>query len=412
MTVASSNRGLSELDASERAPIAAIAALGVTQIIGYGTLYYSFSILAADMARDLGWPTEWIFGALSAALLIGGLTAPWLGRWIDRFGAGKIMTAGSMLAAAALAGCASAPTAVAFVAALIVLEVASNLVQYGAAFALLVQIRPHAAQRSITYLTLIAGFASTVFWPITSALHAHMPWQGVYLVFAGLNLLVCLPLHAWLSHGLAKGRRSASAPPRHIKGSLPATSRPLGLALMVIAFSLQNLIAAAVLVHMVPLLSGLGLGATAAIVGTLFGPSQVLSRFINMVFGGKLSPLMLAIISASLMTIGVVVLDSTAPSIAGAVAFAVIFGMGNGLFSIVTGSLPLTLFGSDGYGRLQGRVMSARLIVSAVAPFALSVAMVNIGIACSLGAMALLGGAALIVLAAIPRLTEARGDQA
>ncbi|WP_292380544.1 arsenite efflux MFS transporter ArsK [Mesorhizobium sp.] len=411
MTVASSNRGPSELDASERAPIAAIAALGVTQIIGYGTLYYSFSILAADMARDLGWPTEWIFGALSAALLIGGLTAPWLGRWIDRFGAGKIMTAGSVLAAAALAGCASAPTAVAFVAALIVLEVASNLVQYGAAFALLVQIRPHAAQRSITYLTLIAGFASTVFWPMTSALHAHMPWQGVYLVFAGLNLLVCLPLHAWLSHGLAKGRRSASAQPRHIKGSLPATSRPLGLALMVIAFSLQNLIAAAVLVHMVPLLSGLGLGATAAIVGTLFGPSQVLSRFINMVFGGKLSPLMLAIISASLMTIGVVVLDGTAPSIAGAVAFAVIFGMGNGLFSIVTGSLPLTLFGSDGYGRLQGRVMSARLIVSAVAPFALSVAIVHIGIAWSLGAMALLGGAALIVLAAISRLPNARGDR-
>ncbi|RWC89125.1 MAG: MFS transporter [Mesorhizobium sp.] len=409
--MASSNRGLSELDASERAPIAAIAALGVTQIIGYGTLYYSFSILAADMARDLGWPTEWIFGALSAALLIGGLTAPWLGRWIDRFGAGKIMTAGSVLAAAALAGCASAPTAVAFVAALIVLEVASNLVQYGAAFALLVQIRPHAAQRSITYLTLIAGFASTVFWPITSALHAHMPWQSVYLVFAGLNLLVCLPLHAWLSHGLAKGRRSASVPLRHIKGSLPATSRPLGLALMVIAFSLQNLIAAAVLVHMVPLLSGLGLGATAAIVGTLFGPSQVLSRFINMVFGGKLSPLMLAIISASLMTIGVVALDSTAPSIAGAMAFAVIFGMGNGLFSIVTGSLPLTLFGSDGYGRLQGRVMSARLIVSAVAPFALSVAMVNIGIAWSLGAMALLGGAALIVLAAISRLPNARGDR-
>ncbi|TGV64120.1 MFS transporter, partial [Mesorhizobium sp. M2D.F.Ca.ET.160.01.1.1] len=120
----------------------------------------------------------------------------------------------------------------------------------------------------------------------------------------------------------------------------------------------------------------------------------------------------LAIISASLMTTGVVVLDSTAPSIAGAVAFAVIFGMGNGLFSIVNGSLPLTLFGSDGYGRLQGRVMSARLIVSAVAPFALSVAMVSIGIAWSLGAMALLGGAALLVLAAIPRLTDARGDQA
>ncbi|TPN13007.1 arsenite efflux MFS transporter ArsK [Mesorhizobium sp. B2-1-3] len=411
MTVASSDRSLSDLEVPERSPLTAIAALGVTQIIGYGTLYYSFSILAADMARDLDWPTEWIFGALSAALLVGGLTAPWLGNWIDRFGAGKIMTVGSILAAAALAACAYAPAAGAFVAALIVLEVASNLVQYGAAFALLVQIRPRAAQRSITYLTLIAGFASTVFWPITSALHAQMSWRTVYLVFAGLNLIVCLPLHAWLSHGLAKSRRSATEPPRHVQGSLPASARPLGFALMVIAFSLQNLLGAAVLVHMVPLLSGLGLGATAAVVGTLFGPSQVLSRFINMIFGINLPPLTLAIISAGLMTSGVVVLNCTAPSVAGAMVFAVVFGMGNGLFSIVIGALPLTLFGSADYGRLQGRVTSARLLVSAVAPFALAFAIVNVGIAWSLGAMAFLGGTALLVLTAITRLPNARNGR-
>lgn len=402
MIVADNERGLS--NEVQGSPIAAIVALGITQIIGYGTLYYSFSILAGDMAKDLAWPTEWVFGALSAALLAGGLTAPWLGNWIDRFGAGRIMTAGSILAATALAACAYAPNGIVFVMALIALEMASNLVQYGAAFALLVQIRPHAAQRSITYLTLIAGFASTVFWPITTALHVHLSWQGVYLVFAGLNLFVCLPLHAWLSHGLTRSRRVAVAPPRHLIGSLPAPARPLGFPLMVVAFSLQNLVSSAVLVHMVPLLSGLGLGATAAIVGTLFGPSQVMSRFINMIFGINLPPLTLAIISAALMTAGVILLLCTAPSIPGALAFAIVFGMGNGLFSIVTGALPLMLFGSEGYGRMQGRAMSARLIVSAIAPFALALAIARIGIPWSLAAMALLGCIALLVWGGITRL--------
>lgn len=401
MTVADNERSLSNEVLGS--PIEAVVALGITQIIGYGTLYYSFSILAGDMARDLAWPTEWIFGALSAALLAGGLTAPWLGNWIDRFGAGRIMTAGSIFAATALAACAYAPNRIAFVLALIALEVASNLVQYGAAFALLVQIRPHAAQRSITYLTLIAGFASTVFWPITTALHAHMSWQGIYLVFAGLNLFVCLPLHVWLSHGLTRSRRAAAAPLRHLVGSLPAPAKPLGFALMVVAFSLQNLVSSAVLVHMVPLLSGLGLGATAAIIGTLFGPSQVASRFINMIFGINLSPLKLAIVSAALMTAGVLLLF-TAPSIPGAMAFAIVFGMGNGLFSIVTGALPLTLFGSEGYGRMQGRAMSARLIVSAMAPFALAFGIARIGIPWSLAAMTLLGCVALLVLMTITRL--------
>lgn len=391
----------------ERPPIAAILALGLTQIIGYGTLYYSFSILAPDMARDLNWSAEWIFGALSAALLLGGLSAPWLGRAIDHFGAGRVMTAGSAIAASALIACAFAPGKIAFVAALIVIEIAANLVQYGAAFALLVQIRPQTAQRSITYLTLIAGFASTIFWPITTTLHAHLSWQNIYLVFAGLNLLICLPLHAWLSHGLAKGRRQEqSGSVSVVDGALRPDVRRLGFILMVAGFSLQSLVSAAVLVHMVPLLSGLGLGATAAIVGTLFGPSQVLSRFTNMVLGGNLPPLALATIAAALIPGGVLILILTAPSVTGAMAFAIVFGLGNGLFSIVTGTLPLTLFGSEGYGRLQGKVMAARLIVSATAPFALAFAMANIGATSSLAITTGLGALAIMAFLTIARLAN------
>ena len=107
-----------------------ILALGVSQIVGYGTLYYSFGILAPAMARDIEWPVEWVFGALSAALLAGGLIAPWTGRWLDRFGARRVMAAGSGAAATALVAAAFAPAAAPFVIALVAIEVASTFVQY------------------------------------------------------------------------------------------------------------------------------------------------------------------------------------------------------------------------------------------------------------------------------------------
>ncbi|EJJ29242.1 arsenite efflux MFS transporter ArsK [Rhizobium sp. CF142] len=395
---------------AERPPVAAILALGLTQIIGYGSLYYSFSILAPSMARDLNWSSEWIFGALSAALLIGGLAAPTMGKWIDRFGAGRVMTGGSAIAAAALVGCALSSGKVAFVAALIAIEAASNLVQYGAAFALLVQIRPKVAQRSITYLTLIAGFASTIFWPITTALHAHLSWQAVYLVFAALNIAVCLPIHAWLSFSVSKSRKEASGgPAKHVEPSLAPSIRTQAFVLMVTGFALESFVNAALLVHMVPVLSGLGLGAMAVMVGTLFGPSQVLSRFTNMLFGGGLSQLTLALISAVLLPAALAVLIVTAPSVPGALVFAVVFGLGSGLSSIVQGTLPLALFGSEGYGRRQGQVLAIRLVISSTAPFILAFLMENIGVSWSLTVAAIVGAVAVLAFIAIGRLAQLLG---
>ncbi|NNH65891.1 arsenite efflux MFS transporter ArsK [Rhizobium laguerreae] len=392
---------------AEKPPVAAILALGLTQIIGYGSLYYSFSILAPAMARDLNWSSEWIFGALSAALLIGGLAAPTMGKWIDRFGAGRVMTCGSAIAAAALVACAFSSGKVAFVAALIAIETASNLVQYGAAFALLVQIKPKVAQRSITYLTLIAGFASTIFWPITSALHAHMSWQAVYLIFAALNLLVCLPIHAWLSRSVSETRkRDKGETVKHVEPSLPPSVRTPAFILMVMGFALESFVNAALLVHMVPVLSGLGLGAMAVMVGTLFGPSQVLSRFTNMVFGGGLSQLTLALISAVLLPAALAILIVTAPSVPGAVAFAVVFGLGSGLSSIVQGTLPLALFGSEGYGQRQGQVLAIRLVISSAAPFVLAFLMENIGVLWSLTVAAVIGAIAVVAFIAIGRLAH------
>lgn len=210
---------------SERLPIAAIVGLGLTQNIGYGTLYYSFSILAPSMARDFSVSNEWIFGAMSVALLAGGFLAPRLGKWIDCYGAGRMMAIGSIAAAFALVVCSFSPNALAFAGALIVIEIAANLVQYGAAFALLVQLSPSFGQRSITYLTLIAGFASTLFWPFTAHLLHWLNWQQIYLLFAVLHLFVCFPVHHTLARSIVQRVRQQPCPCRYLVVKVTARCR-------------------------------------------------------------------------------------------------------------------------------------------------------------------------------------------
>jgi len=194
---------------SSSVPATAIWALGITQIVGYGSLYYSFSVLAPAVGNSFGLPIEWVFGALTIALLIGGLTAPWTGRMLDRFGAARSMSMGSILVSIFLLLVAMAPNGMFFAFALAGMQVASTLVLYPAAFAVLVQMGGRQAQSNITHLTLIAGFASTLFWPLTALLEDQIGWRGSYLVFAGMNMVVCLPLHLWLSR---LSRRATPAP--------------------------------------------------------------------------------------------------------------------------------------------------------------------------------------------------------
>jgi len=381
--------------------------LGLTQIIGYGTLYYSFSILAPDMAADFGWPVEAVFGIFSASLLAGGLVAPRVGRWMDRYGASRVMTIGSAAAAVILIICASAFNAATYVAGIVAIEIVSALVLYNAAFATLVQIIPGNAQRSITHLTLIAGFASTIFWPVTVELHQYLSWREVYLIFAALNLAVCLPVHLWITR---MSRLTASTNPASKHATTEATGgivlaedRRRAFLLTATGFALQGFALAALLFHMVPLLGAVGLGASAVLVGTLFGPAQVLSRFTNMLLGRNISPLVLAILSAAFIVCGASVLIVSGDWIAGAILFALLVGLGSGLASIVQGSLPLFLFGPSGYGEMLGKLAAVRLAVSAAAPFAFAVLIEQGGARVALSAVVVLGIGAIVAFTAIGR---------
>jgi len=375
-----------------KVPAGIVSALGVTQIIGYGTLYYSFSILAPGMAKDLGISLEQVFAVFSVSLFIGGLSAPFIGRHMDKIGAATVMTLGSALAAFTLALCAWSPSVSLFALAIVLLEVSSGMVQYQAAFATLVESEPRTASRSITYLTLIGGFASTIFWPIAASLTGYLSWREIYLVFAAVNLLVCMPLHFWIMQSRTVGSEMEGAKTREaVIGALEPSVRGRGMLLVSLAFSLSGFTLAAILAHMVPMLGAIGLGSAAVVIGSLFGPAQVMSRLINMVFGKSLSPPALAIVSATLMVLGVLILGLSGNWLPGAVAFAICLGLGAGINSIAQGSLPLYLFGSVGYGAITGKMAAARLATGAAAPFAFAAATNRFGTNVSLFVIAALG---------------------
>jgi MFS family permease len=382
----------------DRLPAAAIWGLGATQIIGYGTLYYSYSVLAPEIGREFGWPPEWTFFALTLALLAGGLLAHAAGQLVDRYGAVRTMTLGSIAAAAMLVAAGLAPNGYAFTAALVGMEIASTAVLYATAFAAIVELGGRNAQRSITHLTLIAGFASTLFWPLTALLLTWMDWRAVYLVFAAMNLLICAPLH--LSLGRVGALRPA-VPDGHddpqvtATGTISGSRRKLVLALMMAGFALEGLVLSAVLMQIIPVLLALELGAGAFLVTTAFGPAQVLGRLVNMLFGRNLSSTRLAIIAAAFLPLGACALAVTAPSLPGAVLFGLLFGLGSGLTSIVTGTLPLQLLGRERYGSRLGWLSSSRQVASAIAPFLMALTIGGLG---TLGALWIVVAAGLLAV--------------
>lgn len=384
-----------------------VSALGITQIIGYGTLYYSFSILAPQIAADLSISLEQVFAVFSLSLFVGGLSAPIIGRQMDKIGAATVLTIGSALSALTLIICAWSPSVAIFAVGIVLLEVSSSMVQYQAAFAALVENDPKSASRNITYLTLIGGFASTIFWPISAALLDVIAWREIYLLFAALNLALCMPLHFWIMRqGKAIKANGVQQAREHVVGAISVEKRRKAMLIVSVAFAILGFTLASILAHMVPMLDTLGLGTTAVVIGALFGPAQVMSRLINMVFGSRLSPSMLAVISAALMVGGIVVLGITGNSLPGAVAFAICLGLGSGINSIAQGSLPLYLFGSEGYGAVTGKMAAARLAAGAAAPFAFAAAMGQFGIEMSLFATAALGTVGIGAFASVAAWTK------
>jgi MFS family permease len=359
-----------------------VLALGLTQTIGYGTLYYAYGVLAPVISREFGVGIDWFFGAFTIGLLVGGLVAPFVGRELDRRGARQVMSVGSLAAAGGLVACALAPNIWAFSLAVMVTEAAACLVLYEAAFAGLTQIYRHEARRGITLITLIAGFASTIFWPLTQGMLGAFDWRVTLLIFASVHVFVCFPLHLWVL-GLSKPvvTTAMDATPRELPPILVGEARRRALVFYTSAIVIAGFVTSAFPVHMLRIIENEGFTAeAAALIAMVMGPAQVLARFIEVLGGHRFDSLMTGRVALGALAACIALLLATPGSLETAVAFAALYGAAQGMITIARGTVPLQLFGPQGYGTLVGRVTGLRFLVNAASPFLFALAMAHLSV--------------------------------
>ncbi|MDE2446431.1 MAG: arsenite efflux MFS transporter ArsK [Alphaproteobacteria bacterium] len=388
--------------------------LGLSQIVGYGTLYYSFSILAGDTTKSFGQTQSWFYLIVSIALISGGVVMPFAGRLFDHFGAANLMVVGSALSAMCMAATALSTTPMLFALAMCAAQIVSSMVLYDAAFTAIVQSGIGASQNRIMALTLIAGFASSIFWPFTTLLDSHFGWRNTMLIYAAMNLVFCLPIHLWAAQagGRVKHNEVPRVPSSPDTLAEPEMDRATSLRLMILitaGFSLTGVTLSSILSQMVPLLQSLGLGGSSLIVSTLFGPAQVAIRGVNLFFGKGQNPLTISIVALSLLPTALLLLALTAPWVAGAVVFAVLVGLASGLKSIVQGTLPLAVFGRVGYGARLGVMSGVRYVLAALAPFTFAWSSENFGPRIAAVIFSFIGIVGVLCFFEVARLLRMRG---
>ncbi|WP_309645068.1 MFS transporter [Phenylobacterium sp.] len=352
-------------------PRRAVLTLGATQTIGYACSSYLPASLAGSMSQAVGTSTAFVFAAFSGALLIHAFVGPAAGRSVDRNGARLPLSAASIILALGLVGMALSQTAWQLVLAWLVLGLGMALGLYDIAFAGLVGWFGLDARRSITGVTLIAGFASTVAWPLTAWLDHEIGWRGACLVWAAANLLICLPLHLTLP----RDAPHVAAPTGEAEpgGPLPAPAA-FQMILLATALAVMAGIGSIMGAHLPPLLVAMGASAAAAVAaGMLVGPAQVAARFAEFVLVRRIHPLNSGRAAVVAFPIGASLLLALGPI--AAVPFAILYGVGNGLFTIVRGTLPLALFGTLNYGGRLGTLNVPARLVGAVAPLLFALAL-------------------------------------
>jgi MFS family permease len=353
---------------ADAASFGTLCALGTAQIISWGSLYYAFSFLIVPLMEASSGAKPVVFAAFSLGLLVSGLLSAPVGGLIDRVGGRGVMTGGSVAAAVLLALLSQVQSVVALYAVWAGLGAVMAATLYDPAFAVITRLFAANYRRAITTLTLFGGFASTVFWPLTQWLIAEFGWRQALLLLALLNLLVCAPLH-WLVLPRDGGRDRARAGGAAASGAFRAALRTPVFYLLTLAFTGNALVFSATQVHLMSMLQAKQLSAaSAALVGAMIGPMQVTGRVLELAFAGRLSASTIGILAMAFLPLSLSVLVVAGVQWPLLVAFAVVYGIGNGAMTIVRGAIPAELFGRDAYGAINGAMAAPVTVAKAAGP--------------------------------------------
>ena len=366
-----------------------VAALGTTQTLAWASSYYLPAILAGPIAAGLHVSKSLFFGFFSVSLLLQAALGPAIGRAIDRRGGRGVLMLSNLVLAAGLVWLGLAAGPIALAGAWIVLGFGMALGLYDPAFAALTALYGREARSAITGITLIAGFASTVGWPLSAWLNGAFGWRGACFGWAALSLVVCLPVNRFLIPKPAGAAATIAA-----QSAAPAPTN--GMVVLGFVFGAVGFVTGAMAAHLPHLLEMAGASTTAAIAAAaLMGPAQVVARLFEFGVLKRLHPLVSTRIALVLHPLGAALLGLFgAPAAAG---FAMLHGGGNGLLTISRGTLPLALYGPVGYGRRTGIIVAPARVTTAAAPLLFGLLTSRFG----LGALVVSSGLSLAAFAAL-----------
>jgi predicted MFS family arabinose efflux permease len=340
-----------------------VLALGTTQTLAWASSYYLPAILADPIAHDLGVSSNWVFAAFSASLVLSAVLGPRIGRQIDQVGGRSVLAASNLAMAAGLVLLGVSQSVWTMAIAWLLLGFGMGTGLYDAAFAALGRIYGEAARKPITGITLMAGFASTVGWPLTALGLAHLGWRETCFAWAAAQLVIGLPLNLLIIPPVKGGEAKATAA---VKPQIPI-DRPM--VLLAITFAAAWSVTGAMAAHLPRILEATGATPLQAVTaGALIGPAQVLARIIEAFVLGRHHPLLSTKLACITHPLGAAIIGLAGGGAAS--VFAVFHGAGNGILTIARGTLPLSIFGPANYGYRLGLIGAPARMAQAAAPLA------------------------------------------
>lgn len=352
--------------------LSVVLALGATQTIAWASTYYLPAIMAAPISKDLGVSPVYVFAAFSASVLISGLVGPWMGRRIDSLGGREVLAFSNVVCAGGLALLAAAPNMAVLAVAWLILGLGMGLGLYDAAFATLGRLYGTSARSTITGISLLGGFASTIGWPLSAWGVEAIGWRDTCLAWAGVHLILALPLNLLFVPRIQNPTVPAAG------GPTAAIEMDRNMWLLAVAFAGIWFVATAMGAHLPKLLEAAGATPVQAVAAAaLMGPAQVAARVFEAGFLSRYHPLVSARLAsvAHPLAIGLLALGGAAF----APVFAFVHGAGNGILTIARGTVPLSIYGPQNYGYRLGLLGAPGRASQAFAPLLFSLVLENYG---------------------------------
>jgi predicted MFS family arabinose efflux permease len=347
-----------------------LACLGVTQTVGYGVLSYAFAVYLTPMAHDLHASTATVTGALTTAVLVAAVAAIPVGRWLGRHGGRGLMTTGSVIGTLAVAAWSQATTVLGLYLIFGLIGIAAAMVLYEAAFAVIIAATPTRRRAgAIVSVTIVAGFASTVFLPLTAALVDRYGWRSSLIILAVLFGAITIPLHA-----ITVPRGSTRSSPGDEDSNNRSTAirtalRDGGFWWMGLAFTVHSAAITTVAVHLIGYLGHLGHSTTfAATVTGMLGILSVTGRLVTTGLGRRWPPATITALIFALQAVAVGALPMVGRSSTGAVVCVLLFGLGFGVGTIARPTLLADRYGTRDYATIAGVLTAPVTIAKATGP--------------------------------------------